>query len=151
MNQIYNDETLDNRRFKLQINTPEYLKAYLRENYPRFQIKSIIPFSFCIGTSNHGVTLQKEIIKSNCLYFGILNFTMSPISVDAVTERVEIEYTSFLNFQPYKKRITRLVVPENTINENSSNYELFEDCKINFESNKYDTYLNFVGYRIDLI
>lgn len=133
------------------IYSPDYIRAFLRENYPQKEIRSVIPYSFTVGSNNDGENLASSYKLERALFYGFLYLNVNPNSNALQAEKIEIKYRSYFNVTPYKKRITRIVEIENLINENSSSIELFDDLEITQYSTKYDFYLTFVGYKIDII
>ncbi|MFB2120050.1 hypothetical protein [Parapedobacter sp. 2B3] len=136
---------------EFNIYSPAYIRSFLAENYSRMKVKSVIPYSFTVGSDNNGEDLPKDYHIPNSLFFGFFNLSVNPNDNALQPEKIEIQYRSYFNIEPYMKRITRYVEQENLINENSQSIELFDLLELNFESTKYDTYFTFVGYKIDIL
>lgn len=136
---------------EINLYSNDYILEYLKNNYPQKAIRSIIPYSFTVGSNNNleGLSLSYGLEKS--LFYGFLYLCISPNDSNLAPEKIVIEYRSYLSQFPYQKRITRFVEQENLINENSSSLELFDLLTVTQESLKYDFYLTFVGFKIDLV
>lgn len=133
------------------INSLPFIEEFLSRNYAQKKIKAITPYSFTIGSNNNGEGLQYTYGLSKSLFFGTLQLSINPNNRNLQEERIIIKYRSYFNHTPFYKYITRFVEKENLINESSSSIELFDDLVITQQSNKYDFYFTFIGFKIDLI
>ena len=145
------DNLKDTKNNDFNIYSPAYIRAFLQENYPRKKVESVIPYSFTVGSNNNGENLPNEFKLQNSLFYGYLYLNINPNDAELQTEKIEIIYRSYFNVEPFYKRITRFIEDENYINENSNSIELFDDLQITQKSDKYDFYLTFVGYKIDVL
>lgn len=123
---------------------------YINENFASRQIKSISPHSFTIGSNHNGENIGYNIEQHNCLFFGELHLSINPNENALQDETIKIRYRSWFNTQPYYKHIQRVVEQENYINEQTVSHELFDHLTLAQGSLKYDVYLTFIGFKIDI-
>jgi hypothetical protein len=133
------------------INSLGFIEEFIARNYAQKKIKSITPYAFAIGSKNNGEDLEYDYNIPKSLFFGYLQLSINPNDNNLQPEKIVLKYRSYLNHTPFYKYITRYVEKENLINEASSSLQLFDDLTLVQQSTKYDTYLEFVGYKIDLI
>lgn len=134
----------------LNIYSLDYIKEFFRHNYAQKQIKSITPYSFTVGSQNNGENIQDTILIPDSIFYGFLYLCINPNENPLQNEVIKIRYRSYFNVTPYYKYISRFVEDENYINENSDSLELFDELTIQQASTKYDFYLTFVGFKIDV-
>lgn len=128
-----------------------FVLDYITAAFPQYEIKSVSPISFAIGSNNHNEGLSYEHELKNSLFFGDLKISINPNTDDLAFEEIRLRYRSHWNFRPYWKTITRKVEEENLINEATVTTELFDKIELTQVSSKYDLYVEFVGFKIDII
>lgn len=128
----------------------DYILQYISRSFSYKQVKSVTPYSFTVGSNNRGENLNQEYGLTSSLFFGHLFLSINPNDNDLADEKIEIKYRSYFNQKPYYKYITRFVEKENLINESTNSIELFDDLQITQQSNKYDFYFTFIGFKIDV-
>ena len=133
-----------------QINSIEFAREFIEVNHPKRKIYRVIPYAFTIGSNNNSEGLPAEFNQNGCLFFGNLTICLNPNTSDLANELIRIRYRSYFNVIPYFKYITRIVEMENLINEITTSVELFDSLTIQQSSAKYDFYLTFTGYKIDV-
>lgn len=134
-----------------EIMSLDYVLTYMERSFPLLKVSSVRPFSFTIGSNNHGEGISNKLEMKKCLFFGKLQICINPNGNLMVPEKIEIKYRSHFNDRPYLKTITRIVEIENYINESSESVELFDQLTITQESSAYDFYLTFYGFKIDVV
>lgn len=127
----------------------DYILLYLKRRFPHIDVKSYVPFSFTIGSNNQGEGIEDTFEMQRSLFFGHLNISINPNDAPLEEEKIEIKYRSYFNTIPFIKTVTRQVEKENLINESSQSNELFDQLTISQQSDKYDFYLTFIGFKID--
>lgn len=128
----------------------DFILLFIRRRFPSFQIKSVTPWSFTVGSNNHAEDLPSVYeLPNKSIFYGKLFLSINPNSNPLASEQIKIKYRSYFNDKPFFKHITRQVEMENIINENSFSDELFDQLSIEQQSNKYDVYFTFVGFKID--
>lgn len=135
----------------LNIYSSDFILKFIQHNYPSKQVRSVMPYSFTVGSNNNGEPIDLNYGLERALFYGFLYLNINPNDNALQVERIRIRYRSYFNQVPFYKTITRYVENENLINENSSSLELFDDLQVTQSSTKYDFYLTFVGFKIDLI
>lgn len=134
-----------------EILTLDYVLTYMERNFPQKIVESVRPFSFTIGSNNHGEIIDEKFEMKNCFFFGKLQLCINPNGDTLVAEKIEIKYQSWFNDKPFDKYITRLVEIENYINESSDSTELFDKIEITQASTAYDFYVTFLGFKINYV
>ncbi len=128
----------------------DFILLFIRRRFPQKQIKSVTPWSFTVGSNNNGEDLPNSYELTNkSLFYGKLFLSVNPNDNPLANEKIKIKYQSYFNDKPFFKHITRQVEMENIINENSFSDELFDELTIEQQSNKYDVYFTFVGFKLD--
>lgn len=128
----------------------DFILLFIRRRFPNMQVKSTTPWSFTIGSNNNGEDLPSDYeLQNKSLFYGKLFLSINPNDNPLASEKIKIKYRSYFNDKPFFKHITRQVEMENLINENSFSDELFDELTIDQQSNKYDVYFTFVGFKID--
>ena len=133
-----------------EIMSLDYVLTYMSRSFPGFTVESVRPFSFTIGSNNHGEGIENELEMKNTFFFGKLVICINPNGEMITAEKIEIKLRSYLNSAPYIKTITRLVEAENYINEASESIELFDQIEISQQSTAYDFYLTFLGFKLNI-
>lgn len=136
---------------KLHIENLDFILEFMAAHHASKRVKSIKPYSFTIGSNHHGENLSLSYGLTNSLFYGKLQLCINPNDAPLAPEKIQIKYRSYLNHTPYDKYITRIVEKENLINEASDSLELFDNLQVTQQSNKYDFYFTFIGFKIDLI
>lgn len=139
------------RQYQYGIDSLPFVIDYIKDNFSFLEIKSVSPYSFTIGSDNHGENIQMDIELKNSLFFGDLQICINPNSNPLADELIELKYRSYWNTRPYWKFITRKVEIENLINESTYSRELFDSIELTQLSNSYDVYVTFTGFKIDVI
>ncbi|MGJ1351998.1 hypothetical protein ACR79P_06505 [Sphingobacterium spiritivorum] len=139
------------QQYQYGINSLPFVVDYIRENFSQLEIKSVSPYSFTIGSNFNGEPISYDFDQEYSLFYGDLFLSVNPNSNVLQNEEIVLTYRSYWNTKPYLKRITRQIEIENLVNESSVSTELFDKITLDQTSSKYDVYVTFVGFKIDII
>ncbi len=139
------------KKYSYGIDSLHFVIDYIRENFTYLEIKSIQPYSFTIGSNHNGESVSFDFEQANSLFYGMLTLSINPNQNLLQEEEILVKYRSYWNKRPFWKYIRRQVENENLINEASTTTELFDQIELSQDSTKYDLYLTFVGFKIDII
>lgn len=127
----------------------DFILLLIKKQFPHLIIRTITPYTFTIGSNNNGENLPLEEDLKSSMLFGNLQLCINPNDNPLATEKVQIRYRSYFNTKPYFKTITRQIEIENWLNEATVSTELFDKLTITQQSDAYDVYLTFIGFKID--
>ncbi|RQO68524.1 hypothetical protein DBR40_19985 [Pedobacter sp. KBW01] len=143
------DLTLINAEKAGEILTKDWVLLYLQHNFPDRRIESVTPYSDTIGSVNHSEGLENELKINGSMFFGKLQLDINPNGSSFAADNITIEIDSLLNTKVFTRHLNRIVEIQNYINEQTERIELFDRVKVVQTSTLYDTYLAFIGFKID--
>lgn len=139
------------QQYQYGINSLPFVMDYINENFSELEIKSVSPYSFTIGSNHNNETIDYEIELQRSLFYGDLFISINPNDNQLQDEKIKLSYRSYWNEKPFYKHITRQIEIENLVNESSVSTELFDKITLDQISSKYDVYVTFLGFKIDII
>jgi len=143
------DLTLINAEKAGEILTKDWVLLYLQHNFPDRRIESVTPFSYTIGSNNHGEGLENELKISGSMFFGKLQLDVNPNGNAFANDNITIELDSLFNTKVFTRHLNRIIEIQNYLNEQTERIELFDRIKITSSSTLYDSYLALIGFKID--
>lgn len=127
----------------------DWVLIYLQVNYPRYQIKSVTPYTFTLGSNNHSEGLELTKKEPHTLFFGKLQLDINPNGDAFANDNISLKIHSLFNPVSFDRHLTRIIEIQNYINEQTERIELFDNVEITSNSILYDTYLSFIGFKIE--
>lgn len=138
-----------NQQTSKDILSLDWVLLYIQKNYPQYQVKSVSPYTFTLGSSNHGEGLELEKEIPNTLFFGKLQLDINPNGSTFANDNINLIIHSLFNPTSFDRHLNRIIEIQNYINEQTERTELFSRVEITSNSSLYDTYLSFIGFKID--
>lgn len=127
----------------------DWVLVYLRERFPQYQAKSVTPFSETLGSVNHSEDLKNKLFYPNSMLFGKLQLDINPNGSTFADDNITLRIRSFLNGAPFDRHLNRIIEIQNYLNEQTERTELFTEIEFTSKSTLYDSYLTFIGFKID--
>jgi len=131
--------------------TIDFCMSYLEHFHTRKDVRSVLPFSFMIGSD---VGMDRETKTENSLYWGKVTFDINPNLTPLVDSKLELSIHSLVSAnslqKPHIKKLTRYVEEQNYLNEATERFEFFSKLELTALSPAYDVYATFIGFKIDL-
>lgn len=128
----------------------DYVLLYFQHRLPQYEVKSVVPASFTIGTSHNNEGLETSKSFQNTFWFGKLQLDVNPRGVEFQAENITMIIRSMYNGAPFNRRLNRIIEVQNYLNEQTERTELFSEISITNTSTAYDTYLSFIGFEIQV-
>jgi len=128
----------------------DWVLNYIQVNMPVYQVKAVTPASYTIGSNNHSEGLESVLQIENSIFFGRLQLDVNPNGNAFAADNITMLINSLLNPTPYTRHLNRIIEIQNYLNEQTERIELFDRLEITSTSTLYDTYLTFIGFKIDV-
>lgn len=128
----------------------DWVLLYLQHNFPNLQVKEVVPYTHALGTNNHNEGLDQVLEIKNSLFFGRLQLDINPNGSAFVAEEVTIQISSLFNHARYTRHLNRIIEIQNFLNEQTERIELFDRLSIENVSTGYDTYMTFIGFKLEV-